>query len=262
MARRTREFDRSNAFGDLLKSTVPHSMVHMPTNDAWRNQRRLAGDVMSPQFIQNVAAPQEEKAFTLLLKLWREKARLAQSRPFQTAEDIDALLLDIMFIVVFGTMTGALEASAELLSNTSSLMNMPASEDAPVHFPKVQQNEMHHAIETLALSSEIGIKSPLGVYHHNFALKWFPSLVAARKVKERFMTERLNAAWKKFNQEEASEDDIQCAVDLLVSKEVKLAAKQKRAPEYDSRSVRDELLTIIIGGWDTSASATKWGECA
>jgi cytochrome P450 len=213
---------------------------------------------MSPHFIQNVAAHQEEKACTLLLKLWREKIRLAQGRPFQIAEDVDALLLDTMFAVTFGTMTGALEASIGLLSSTNSLTILPVAADDPVQFEKAQQKEIYHAIETLALSSEIGIKSPFGVHHHRIALKWIPSLVAAGKVKERFITERLRAAWEKFNQSQESEDDIQSAADLLVSREVKLAAKQGRAPQYDSRSVHDELLMIVIGGWDTTSSAVKW----
>jgi hypothetical protein len=258
MARRTREFDRSTAFGDLLNATVPHGMVSMPTNDAWRNQRRLVGDTMSPQFIQFVAAPQEEKAFNILLKLWHEKVRLAAGHPFQIGKDIDGLLLDVIFAVVFGSTTGAVETSHKLLADTARLQDIPASQDSAVQFPEAPRNKMHHATELLALSSEIGIKSPFGVHHHRFALKWYPSLVEAGKVKEQFMTEKLNEAWKKFNRPEASEDDIKSAVDLVVAREVKLAAKQNRKPEYDSRSVRDELFTIIIGGWDTSASAVKW----
>ena len=46
MTRRTREFDRSAFFGDLLYALGPSNQVHMPTGDVWRAHRRLMGDTM------------------------------------------------------------------------------------------------------------------------------------------------------------------------------------------------------------------------
>ena len=56
MARRTREFDRSAFFGDVLYALGPDNQVHMPTGDVWRAHRRLMGDTMSPAFLGDVSA--------------------------------------------------------------------------------------------------------------------------------------------------------------------------------------------------------------
>ena len=45
MTKRTREFDRSEFFGDLFTSMLPHNHVHMATGDQWRAHRKLIGDV-------------------------------------------------------------------------------------------------------------------------------------------------------------------------------------------------------------------------
>ena len=56
MTRRTREFDRSAFFGDLLYTLGPNNQVHMPTGDVWKTHRRLMGDTMSPAFLGDVSA--------------------------------------------------------------------------------------------------------------------------------------------------------------------------------------------------------------
>jgi hypothetical protein len=44
MTRRTREFDRSNFFGDMFVSLLPDNMVHMATTDTWKMHRKLMAD--------------------------------------------------------------------------------------------------------------------------------------------------------------------------------------------------------------------------
>jgi len=52
---------------------------------------------------------------------------------------------------------------------------------------------------------------------------------------------------------------IKSAVDLVVEREVTLAKKEGRKPEYDSVYVRDELTGFLTAGYETTASTLNWG---
>ena len=88
MTKRTREFDRSDFFGDLFTSLLPHHHVHMPTGDEWRSHRKLVGDLMSPGFLSEACAPQLYNTALDTINLWKEKLRLTEGRPFTAQEDV------------------------------------------------------------------------------------------------------------------------------------------------------------------------------
>ncbi|KAK5706190.1 hypothetical protein LTR97_001177 [Elasticomyces elasticus] len=259
LARRTREFDRSEAFIDMFVGTIPHSMTVTRTNDQWRSNRRLMADTMSPQFLHGVAAPRERATFNSILDLWKIKADLAQGHAFEATQDLDQLMVDNITGIAFGTSTGVIDAQVKLLKSLSKLLEPPTGLAKPVLFPSAPHPEIYDALTKVAWSSEIGLKSPFGRYHHAFALKYYPKLRKAVQIRDAFITERLQAAWKKFNDAEASEDDVKSACDLIVAKEVFLAKKHGRAPEYDSPVVRDELFGFLLAGFDTTAGTIKWG---
>lgn len=78
------------------------------------------------------------------------------------------------------------------------------------------------------------------------------------KVKEQLLREKLEAAWNRFSRPETSESDVKCAADLIVEKEVKLAAKEGRPPQYDTPIIRDELFGFLQAGHETTASTVMW----
>ncbi|KAK3109782.1 hypothetical protein LTR53_016586 [Teratosphaeriaceae sp. CCFEE 6253] len=259
LARRTREFDRSNIFGDMFVSTIPHSMTVHPTDEQWRDNRRLMADNMSTPFLHDVAAPQEHAVFTSLLALWRTKSSLAWDHAFEVTSDIDEALLDSIISVAFGTSTGVTQAQQTLLAALPQLAGLSTQSDDAAVFPTAARPPTYEAITTLGASTEIGLKSPFGRHHHAFALKYYPKLRKAMRVKEALITERLQTAWNKFNAPEASEDDVKSACNLIVAREVALAKKQGRAPQYNSPIVRDELYGFLQAGFDTAAGTVKWG---
>ena len=53
--RRTKEFDRSNIFGDFFLGVLPNHHISMPSNETWKYQRRLLTDIMTPSFLQEVS---------------------------------------------------------------------------------------------------------------------------------------------------------------------------------------------------------------
>lgn len=260
MARRTREFERSAFFGDLLAASLPHNQVWMETNDQWRANRRLMADTMSPKFLNEVAAPRIYEQFMALVKIWRAKSRLAEGHPWCAASDISLAMFESIFSVAFGGSTGDLEAEHRCVSNMSGLEGVAASDlDSVADFPSLPRSEAFTSLIAVADSSEIPIKSPLGRYHHAFALRFYPYLRKAVRLKDRLIKIKLDQAWLRFGSNQAPADDIRCATDLIVAKEVTLAKKQDRKAQYDSPFVRDELLGFLIAGHDTTTSTIEWG---
>ncbi|KAK4545246.1 hypothetical protein LTR36_003426 [Oleoguttula mirabilis] len=189
----------------------------------------------------------------------RMKATLAQGHAFDATSDVDEVMLDSILAVTYGTSTGVTKVQLEMLSKLSDLPGASSTKENAAVFPVADRPPIYDAIAELAASTEIGMKSPLGGLHHKWALKCYPALRKAVKLKDSMITETLHTAWQKFNNPQTSDDDIKSACDLIVAREVSLAKKQGRPPEHDSPVVRDELYGFIQAGFDTSGGTVKWG---
>lgn len=88
MVRRSREFDRSQFFSDIFKATLPTHHAGLRLGNEWKAHRRLVGDTMSPQFLDQVLSKRVYESINMLHKLWNEKSRLALGRPFTAKNDI------------------------------------------------------------------------------------------------------------------------------------------------------------------------------
>ncbi|KAF2719412.1 cytochrome P450 [Polychaeton citri CBS 116435] len=259
MARRVREFDRSDFFGDLFTAHIPHNQVGMKTTDEWRAHRRLMADTMAPDFLNNVAAEQLYIGTHDILELWTEKMRLAAGRPFDAEQDIYQGLLDAIWATAFGQTIGTTRAQIDLLSNVNKVEGSEDIDSAAI-FPKAKNPAAFDALITLTHSSEIPMNSPLPRLHYRFALKFYPKLSKAFKLKDALIAENTEAAAKRLTQQEKPSDDhIKCAVDLMVHRESKMAEKEGRAPQYHSPSISDELYGFVIAGHETSSTTICWG---
>ncbi|KAK4554936.1 hypothetical protein LTR86_008084 [Recurvomyces mirabilis] len=258
LVRRTREFDRSDFFGDLFISVLPANQVHMRTNDTWRAHRRLMADTMSTAFLNKVAARQIYGSALEIVGMWREKARLADGRPFQVYKDVFRGALDVIWAVTFGSEVGTTRNQRKYLSDLKEI-EVSTDVDAPVDLPMVQNPEAFEAIMTLGESCEIPMKSPFPRLHHAMALRFYPRYVSARKTVDRLLTDSLRSAWVKFTEQGASEGEIRSALDLMVEREVVMAKKAERKPAYDTQDIRDELLGFLFAGHETTSTTLTWG---
>ena len=245
MARRTREFDRSDFFGDLFLATAPHNQVCMKTTDGWRSNRKLMADAMSPQFLQSVAGSQIHATFSELIEVWTSKERLAQGHSFDASRDIEEAMLDAIYVAAFGSSVGTTKSQSDLISDLGKLDGLSDDTDSIATFPHAPYPAIYEAFTTIANSCEIPMHSPLGRRHHKFATKYYPSLRSAIALKDKLIHEKLQAAWEEVTHPNASEDEIKCAADLIVEREVKLANKEGRSPQFDSPTTRDELVGFI-----------------
>ncbi|KAK4948290.1 hypothetical protein LTR10_012824 [Elasticomyces elasticus] len=258
LARRSREFDRSDFFGDLFVNLLPGNQVHMKTGDGWRFNRRLMADTMSNSFLQNVAAPRIYESTNELLDLWRQKVRLAKGRPFDFKKDVYKAALDMIWAASFGASMGVTRSQLDHVCGIEQL-EVPRDIDAAMYIPATADPADFEAVMTLSDSTEIPMKSPMPRWHHWLAMKTTPVLVAARKAKDKMIKDRLNEAWRKFSSPETSDCDVRGACDLLVQREVMLAGKEGRLPEYDTQTIRDELFGFLIAGHETTSTTVCWG---
>ncbi|KUJ09019.1 cytochrome P450 [Mollisia scopiformis] len=232
------EFDRSAFLSDIFGPLLPGNHVWMPSNDEFRSHRNLIKDTMSPPFLRNVVAPAIHSAIEDLLELWQQKLRLAQGRPFQADHDLIRGVVDVIMLATLGVQTGLSKSQSELLSETEKL-DLSTDINVPPVFPAATESRAYTAIRTLVDSIQIGMTSPAPRMHMNFALKFYPSLAAARKYTDQMMTGVLHTAWQKASRS-GQDDQVTSAVDLLI------------------RLIRDELFGFYLAGHETTSTTLCW----
>lgn len=194
---------------------------------------------------------------------------LAQGHPFEIGSNIEDAMLDVITAAAFSASLGSSKKQEALLSKLPVLEELSKDDDGLAIFPRDDAPEITAAFRTLADSSIIPMNSPLGYSHHLFASKFYPSLRHAAAVKDNIIVEKLDEAWQRLSQvehaaqpESPDDDHITSAADLLVSREIKLAKKEGRDPQYKSRAVQDELFGFVEAGHDTTGTAsTKREKC-
>lgn len=165
MARRTPEFDRAQFMKDIFVTLIPHEQVSMDTNDRWRANRKLVADVMSPDFLNNKAAPSVYEATQTLIDLWREKMRLADGQAFDACKDINMCTIDTIFAAVFGSDVGACNSQKEFLRTVAQLDGLKDAEQL-AKIPTRTTPKDFDAIVNLISSAIIVLHSPFGRTHH------------------------------------------------------------------------------------------------
>lgn len=89
-----------------------------------------------------------------------------------------------------------------------------------------------------------------------------PSYRRARAHKERLIRERLEDAKSRLlnrdDQDTGEFTGITSAIDHMVRREAQAAAKENRAPQYESPMAKDEMFGFLIAGHDTTATTLMW----
>jgi hypothetical protein len=238
MLRRTREFDRSDFLGDVFVGLVPDMHISRKSHEvAFKKNRALLKDLMTPRFLNDVAGPQVYSNVQRLVELWKLKAQLAKGHAFGASRDIYSGALDFIFAATFGldvrdSTTGA---QLDLLKDTKFAPDS-LDDNKPVDFPVAARPPVFEAILTLTESLETTVKSPFPKLHHWF-LRQLPYMRRARAVKEEFITKELEKAVKGFE----SGKDAHSALEDILHRELVAAKKEDRVPNYKSRAIYDEV---------------------
>ncbi|KAF2120205.1 cytochrome P450 monooxygenase [Lophiotrema nucula] len=256
-----KEFDRSRVAGDLTKGFAHDHHIKLKTGEAWKSQRRLIQDLMTPNYLHNVAGPVVYQKARMLMDLWRIKAEIAGERPFEASDDVFRGALDGVMSFCFGerfrdtAMGPAIDALHELDRGAMELKH-DGNPREPVKFHVPPLNAVLESIVTIS-------ETPLQVQGSPWpGLKWAfvlrnKRIAQAVEVKERYIHDELEAIVERLR---ASENDAEkSAVHHMVLRERALAEKEGRAPQYFSRVMIDEVFGFIFAGHETTSTTIGWG---
>jgi hypothetical protein len=239
LLRRTKEFDRSDFFGEVFRGLVPdHHISKRSSDPKFKHNRALVKDLMTPGFLNEVAGPQIYAAVQTLLELWNTKTRLAKGHPFAAEKDIFHGTLDVIVAATFGLNPeeSTLQTQTRFLSSSNRII-IPEDINKPVEFPETQPPLDFEAILTLTESLETSIKSPYPRLHY-WCLQQLPYMRRAFKIKERMISAEIQKAVQRLE----SDNLVQrCAVDDVLRRERALAEKEERQPLFQSREIKDEV---------------------
>ncbi|KAI0485716.1 cytochrome P450 monooxygenase [Xylaria cf. heliscus] len=257
---RRKDFDRSHTLGDLVKGLAPDHHIHLVTGEAWKAQRQLVQDLMTPSFLHTIAAPVIYQHVVKTIDLWKAKCRVADGRPWSAGDDVNQMALDAVTAFAFGeefhhnATQPALDAVKNMSEEAISIIKR-TDLCKPVEFPKGQEDHVLEATRELTKTVGEVQGNPLP------ALTWAlvtrrPRIKRAIRIKEDYIMEQLKSGVRRL--EETSGRSIKSAVDQMVVRESDLSQRDKRAPNYFSRVMVDEVFGFVFAGHETTSTTLCW----
>ncbi|PVH73733.1 cytochrome P450 [Cadophora sp. DSE1049] len=259
LLRRTKEFDRSNFFGDIFLGLLPKHHISMKTHDeAFKKQRRWLMDLMTPGFLHGIAAPQIYTACEDMLDVWQEKARISQGHPFEAPSDVYHAALDAVWSLVFGAdiSNSTTKSAFRSLSSTQNLQ-LPNEVDEEAIIPEAPLPATMAAIVSLVDTLTISITSPMPVLTH-WIIRQLPNYRRTAKIRDNLIRDEVEKTRIRFEGKKEKDLDVRCAMDDIMRRELSACEKEGRAPMYHSRAMYDEIFGLVVAAHDTTATAITW----
>lgn len=237
---RRKDFDRSTFISDRM-GPLGCFQARFKTNNYWKMSREWVKDLMTPSFLETFVGPGINEAVLNLLKLWEEKARLGNGRPFAAGDDLNHCSLDVMLCFSFGKHLGhsALGPQLDLLSQLQPSQIKAGPLDEPVHFPEAPTHEFIKATHDSTVLTEILVNawSPRLYLWWMRQWTWYKQVFGAT---DRNIREQVQASVERMRAGAMGTT----AVDHMCMREESHAAKLKRSPLYDSQHMTDEVRLI------------------
>lgn len=244
LLRRTKEFDRPPHHVAVLRGVIRHHHIAMLTSDPqFRRNKELVKDLMTPNFLHTVNAPEIWRNAVLFVDLWRLKARIAGGRPFDATEDVSRMTFDIIKNVAIGkgenTMIGVYLEQIRSAYDEGRLRSGDGERerdetDAPFLFPKPPHDETLEAQYRMNKALSLMVPVPPALYHAINNRR--PYMREAYASKEKLLRRQVDLAVKRMEAGEA----LQSALDYMIQREIGAARKEQRSPVFDSPYMFDE----------------------
>ena len=249
--RRFKEFDKGYKEAEAFGGIIPDELLSLKlSSPEYKFHKDLMRDLMLPQFLNSVNAPEIYDKAMLLVDLWKLKANITQGRPFIFKDDIHKAALDIIMAVSFGLEHEDSCTQKQLHDITRNhIEDQTSAPYEPYYFEELPMETDPAAITTLAASVEVGFNSPLPVQHHWF-LRQLPHLGGAVKTKNAMMRRKINESLARMpvTDDEALES-ARTALDNMLYRERLLANKAGRRPNFHASYIYDEVSQSNLGFW-------------
>lgn len=254
LLRRTKEFDRTPSQIEKLRGVIRnHHIVMMTADPQFRKNRELVKDLMTPNFLNTVNAPEIWRNTVQFVELWKLKAKIAAGRPFEAATDVTHMTFDIIKNVAVGKDGNTMiEVYLEQLRSYAARGEghvdahlhpaVRAAHDSPYEFPKPPRDETLEAQHRMNEAITPSIPAPSRLFHAVNNRR--PYMREAYASKERLLRRQVDLAVRRH---EAGEP-IDSALDFMIRREIGAAKKQDRAPIFDSPAMFDECKFFFFFG--------------
>jgi len=259
---RRKEFDRSQQMIEFFKGLIPNHHITFKTDTTFKAHRRLVQDLMTPSFLNNVAAPSIYASAQNLVTLWQAKTRVAEGRPFSATHDVFYAALDAVHAFSFGTGYPHRAAVAQLRSVTrvEAQHLQCLDRDAPIDFPLEPIHESSQAVIDLVDEVEKVAGSPAP----KLAWWWLKRSATHRRaarLRDIYIKEQVLLAVARLESAAAGdgEGNLRSAVDLMMDRERRYAEKEGRDPVYWSDAMNDEVFGFVVAGHETTSTTLLWG---
>ncbi|KAF2031509.1 cytochrome P450 [Setomelanomma holmii] len=256
LLRRTKEFDRSGFFSELIGGILPEQHIQFLSTDArFKNNRNLINRIMAPTFIQEVSAPEVYKSIEMLVRVWQRKCELAKGRPFEAHSDITYSALDAIFASSFGLPEEVSITVRRLEAVFEFDVPLPGSIDEPVVFPEGNIPEVFKAVITLTNSVTDTQLSPFPILT-SWILRKFPYMRRATATKDQYILDKTEECVQLIIR---GDEKPKSALHSVLLREREVALQEERKPDYYKRAIADEFFGFMMAGHDTTATAVSWG---
>ena len=243
---RRKEFDRSDFDIELLGGLGDHSLIAYKTNATWKTHRRLLLNLMSPEFLHNVAAPNIYQGALQLLKLWTIKLEISNGKAFTVEEDIYYAALDALYDFTFGdaakhrALTPQIDCLEALGKGEIETLRAASAQSAAFKMPS---KPIHESLEAFIKALD---PAPLVAATGRPKLAWkiaqlFPTIRKWKAVRHAFLKDQVHVAVDRLRQGGTSSSHTKNAVDQILQQERAFAEKEGREPVYWSPVMRDEV---------------------
>ncbi|KAJ8106065.1 hypothetical protein ONZ43_g7189 [Nemania bipapillata] len=222
----------------------------------FKGNKELVRDLMTPNFLHEVSAPQIYAKTMALIELWSLKSELGESRPFNARRDIFDVAIDIINAAAFG-----LEDDQSTVRNQLNfLLSQPGfrptrNTDGSVAFPELPPLPDIAAIEAIGIHQGEQFKAPFPKLSHRFQMLTSPTLSKNYARKDKFLHDEIEKAVVRLRK---GESGTRSAMDHILQREMNAADKAGREPVFHSPRIHDELFGYIVAGHDTSSTALAW----
>lgn len=261
LTHRSGEFDRADFFRDTMGPLTPDAHILFKTDDKFRLHRKVIMDLMSPGFLQNVAAPSLYTNLCKHIELWDSKRKLARGHPFAVLDDIYYSAFDAVTSFTFSddfTHNATVSRIDFYNKLPANKLPLPASKHEAVVFPPSPIiDEFVEAFRELALVYEEMLTSVWPKMHWKLILRR-PKVKHAVHVKETVFHQEIEEGIERLDGGK-NEANVKSAMDHMLFREASIASKDGRKPDFHRRTIYDELITFISAGHDTSSTTLCWG---
>ncbi|KAK7224694.1 hypothetical protein V2G26_012697 [Clonostachys chloroleuca] len=256
--RRTKEFDKAPTTVDIVLPLFPHGTVSQYTTPELKAQKRLWSEGMTTSFLQRAAAPNIRTATLDLLELWSLKTNsIYQGRPFEVLEDFQSTALDTIWAAVVGEPPGIVRYEVTKLQSRIAGKTDVGELEAP------RGMFLRGAVAYIAHAIATNSNSPIPAWASKLET-WMPRF---RRFRATMSREIGTAVAKSVDRYQClgkgmldNDECDTCMMDLVLRRQIAQAQKAQQPmldPTKDQR-MQDEMLTMLVGGYDSTADALSW----